>query len=59
MNIEIGVDGFKVTGPKTDGTYQVTFTTGEYMRIAVAKLMVLEQSDVNKITIHIPSSDSS
>lgn len=39
--IQLTSDGLKVNGPKVDGGYSVTFTTGGHEAINIAKLLAL------------------
>ena len=41
--IEFTSDKIKITGPKMDGGYTVTFEVGEYMQLEVVKLLAIPQ----------------
>jgi hypothetical protein len=41
--ITFNADSVKVNGPLSDGSYSITFKTGEYEQLNVAKLMVVPQ----------------
>lgn len=52
--IEIGVDSHQVKGPrKTDGAYTISFETGEYEAINVAKLLAIPFDSNLKITVEV------
>lgn len=47
-------DSFQVTGPRqSDGTYTVKFTTGEYEKQNVAKMLEFPHDVVLKVTVEI------
>lgn len=52
--IIFGADGLKIFGPKIDGTYSVTLTTGEYERAKVGALLDLVGKPL-KVTIEVAS----
>ena len=39
MKISFRADSVKVTGPHVDGSYRVSFSTGEYERERVAEIL--------------------
>lgn len=55
-------DSLQVKGPKkTDGSFSVTFETGEYEAVNVAKLLAIPNQTALKVTLEIldgrPSAD--
>lgn len=44
-------DKIKVTGPKVDGGYTVSFDVGEYEQLKVAKLLAIPQDAIKKVTV--------
>lgn len=40
--ITFGADNIKISGPRVDGTFALTFETGEYMRKEVLQIMELD-----------------
>lgn len=53
MNIEFKADKVKLSGPNVDGGYSITFYTGEYEQLNVAKLMTLPQEVPLKVSVII------
>lgn len=53
MKTQINADKVKVNGPKVDGSYSITFETGEYEQLNVAKIMTIPQQTPLKITVEI------
>ena len=45
--IKIMSDGFKVYGPKVDGSYTLTFSIGEYEKSKIAKLIDTHREETN------------
>jgi hypothetical protein len=46
-------DGLKVSGPKVDGTYSLTFTTGEYQRDEIANALRISPGTALRVTIEV------
>jgi hypothetical protein len=46
-------DKVKITGPKVDGGYSVTFMVGEYQQLEVAKMVVLPPLTALKVTVEL------
>lgn len=44
-------DKVKVTGPKVDGGYSVTFEVGEYEQLKIAALMTLPQDQTKTVEV--------
>jgi len=50
----INADSFQVYGPKaTDGSYTIKFTTGEYEKLNVAKMLAIPHDSVLKVTVEV------
>lgn len=49
--ITFEADKVKVTGPKVDGGFSITFEAGEYMQATIAKLLLIPQQTTIKVTI--------
>jgi len=47
--IKIMSDGFKVYGPKVDGSYTLTFSIGEYEKNKIAQLIASHGEETNMI----------
>lgn len=43
MVIKVKADAIKVNGPLKDGSYSITFSTGEYEQLNVSKLLMIPQ----------------
>jgi len=44
-------DKIKVNGPRMDGSFAVTFEVGEYEQEKIAKLLLIPQNTVVRVTI--------
>lgn len=44
-------DSLNIYGPKSDGSFRVTFTTGEYEQLNIAKLMAISQATIIKVKV--------
>ena len=51
--IEILSDKVRINGPKIDGSWTVTFETGEQEQINVAKLLAIPQQTNIKLTVEL------
>jgi hypothetical protein len=51
--IKFGADKVKVNGPLVGGEYSVTFYTGEYEQLNVAKMLAIPQETPLKVTVSI------
>lgn len=52
--LTILADSFQVRGPRqSDGTYTVSFTTGEYQALNVAKMLAFPHDEALKVTVEI------
>jgi hypothetical protein len=51
MKITFQSDKIKFSGPRVDGNYVVSFETGEYSQVEIAKLMVLPQNENVSVTV--------
>lgn len=40
--VEFGADKIKISGPRVDGSYNISFETGEYERNKIAELIKIE-----------------
>lgn len=49
--IELHADKIKAYGPKQDGSYTVTLDVGEYEQHQIAKIFMIPQQTVVKVTI--------
>ena len=49
--IEFTADKIKVSGPKVDGGYTVSFDVGEFEQLKVAALMTLPQGESVKVGV--------
>ena len=49
--IEFNADKLKINGPLSDGSYSITFSTGEYEQLNVAKLMAIPQLTNLKVQV--------
>ena len=49
--LEFMADRIKVNGPRIDGSYAVTFETGEYEQDKVAKILSIPQQTVVRVII--------
>lgn len=50
--ISFMADKVKVSGPKVDGGYTVSFDLGEYEQPKVAQLIAIPQGDVVKVEVN-------
>jgi 5-hydroxyisourate hydrolase-like protein (transthyretin family) len=53
QTITLAADKIKVSGPKVDGGYSLTFEVGEYMQEAVAKLLMVKQNTVVMVNVEV------
>lgn len=51
LSINFMADYMKIYGPKVDGSFTVTFGTGEYEQLNIAKLMAISQSTIIKVKV--------
>lgn len=51
IKLKFGVDRVKVNGPLVNGEYSVTFYTGEYEQLSMAKLMTIPQKTQLGVTV--------
>lgn len=49
--IKLTADKVKVTGPKVDGGYTVSFDVGEYEQANVARIIIIPQGQAIEITV--------
>lgn len=52
-SITFHADKVKVTGPKVDGGFTVSFDLGEYDQDKVASLLTIPQDTVKKVTVEV------
>lgn len=43
ITIELLADAVKITGPRIDGSYALTFSCGAYMKEAIAELLKMPE----------------
>lgn len=53
VKISFNADSMKIYGPKVDGGFTVTFTTGEYEQLSIVKLMAISQAMNIKVTAEV------
>lgn len=53
LQIQFGADSLKMSGPLRDGSYTVTFSTGEYEQLNIAKLLTIPQQVPLRITVEV------
>lgn len=51
LSINFMADSMKIYGPKVDGSFTVTFGTGEYEQLNIAKLMAISQATIIKVKV--------
>jgi len=51
QKIELVADQIKISGPKADGSFNITLVVGEYMKHKLAPLMLMDNDKNYKITI--------
>ncbi len=51
MKINLVADGYRITGPKVDGSYSVTFSFGEYQQEEISKIFQLPQLTSIKVEV--------
>ena len=49
--LSFGADKVRVTGPMADGSYKVSFYTGEYQQVEVAQMVAIPQGTMLKVTV--------
>lgn len=50
-------DKIKISGPKVDGSYTVTFEVGEYEQQIVAQLMLIPQNTIIEVEVKSEKSE--
>lgn len=53
LEIIFKADKMTIYGPKVDESFTVTFATGEYEQLNIAKLMAISQANIIKVTVSI------
>lgn len=53
MKISFNADKVKVSGPKVDGSYSVTFDTGEYEQEKIAELVRIPQQTAIGVDVSV------
>lgn len=53
LDITFLADSIKIYGPKVDGSFTVTFATGEYEQLNIAKLMAISQATIIKVKVGV------
>ena len=51
MKIAFSADKVKISGPRVDGSFAVTFETGEYEKSKLAELFLIPSDSMLKVTI--------
>lgn len=51
LTISFMADSVNIYGPKSDGGFRVTFTTGEYEQLNIAKLMAISQATMIEVKV--------
>lgn len=51
--IEFTSDKIRITGPKVDGGYTVSFEVGEYSQLKVAALLTLDQEKTKTVEVSV------
>ena len=51
--IKFGADKVKINGPRIDGSYTVTFETGEYEQEKLAELFRIPQLSEIKVVVEV------
>lgn len=46
-------DKIRISGPKIDGSYNVTFETGEYEQQNIAEILKLPQQQAVEVSVHV------
>ncbi len=55
--IELIADKIKVTGPKADHSYTLSFDMGEYMQLEVCKAMVISPRETILLKIEVATDE--
>lgn len=53
MRISFGADKVKIRGPRVDGSWVVTFETGEYEQDKIAELLKIPQNTEIKVIVEV------
>ena len=56
--IQFNADKIRVSGPKIDGSYTVTFEIGEYEQLKVAELLAVPQQTNVKVRVEESNTDT-
>jgi hypothetical protein len=46
-------DKIRISGPRIDGSYTVTFETGEYEQEKISEILKLPQQAVVEVSVHV------
>lgn len=52
-SIELNADKVKVRGPRVDGSWVISFETGEYEQEKIAQLLTIPQQTPLKLTVSL------
>ena len=52
--VELFADKIKISGPRIDGSWVVSFEMGEDMKMDVAKLLAIPYQTMIKVTVEVP-----
>ena len=52
-NISFRADKVRVTGPKIDGSYSITFEAGQYEQSKVSEMVAIPQDTMITVTVEV------